>query len=380
MFLLLLGRNEDPKTRRERWIREGRVLPRDVLLLILAFVPDCVLYGVQWACKVFSWPNEGSFKGGKWHEDDNGEWWFLPNYCMTKMVCMMTYDPHPKRVRKNKRHGKKYKWIHPEGGPRNMCQGTLKEWKVKGLVDVLRFSRMILAFLMKALGYQRDMTSGEVVQFMLPKRKRKVGFHASSRVIPREIGWGVSQGGSGWSGCRHHLLSPETAALGEVVGGVDSVLPFLSQGIEDARLEESASSGQGIVLGSRKGVRKGLFRDVVMHILSYLPREVWYGEFRAIRLEGGPSHPANLKAEYTSRVEVIQGELWMWPRGPQRHYMLQEPLRTNPGWGSGGSTWGWTWRVPGKREGDLWVAPVEHSPLLSWQRMRLCQQWALQFL
>ena len=113
-------------------MREGRILPGDVITLILAFVPDCILFGMQWAYKVFTWPNQGCFKGGEWLVDGQGEWWFLPSYYLAKKVDMMTYDPHPRRVRKNKRHGKKYRWMHPEGGPRNMCQGTYKEMRTRG--------------------------------------------------------------------------------------------------------------------------------------------------------------------------------------------------------------------------------------------------------
>ena len=121
-----------------------------------------------------------------------------------------------------------------------------------------------------------------------------------------------------------------------------------------------------------------------MLILSFLPREVWYGEWRAVRIPKGPGDRVNLSMEYKCRVEVLEGaELWIWPKEPWYSYMLQEPqegLEAFQYWNVYGRRWGWSWRMPGRRPDAYrkeWIAPKEHVPIFTWQRVRRHQLWAL---
>ena len=129
-----------------------------------------------------------------------------------------------------------------------------------------------------------------------------------------------------------------------------------------------------------KMVARGLPGDVQVLILSFLPREVWYGEWRGVRLEGTPKNPANLQAEYVCEVEVMEEEeLWLWPQEPHSSYMLQESW-SGGYWDIKDRAWGYTWRTGCRRPewaGDVWEAPKRHSPLFTWQKVRRHQLWAL---
>ena len=120
-------------------------LSRDVIDIILGFVPGSTLFGVYWKYRIFRYPNQGNFRGGGYSWDEEGHLWFETGYPATYEV--WAWGLPPKQGRRCRRHGKLYKILHPKGRPKVLGEGTMWPSMVKPLVREEGFARMLRAFL-----------------------------------------------------------------------------------------------------------------------------------------------------------------------------------------------------------------------------------------